>query len=35
MCHQSKELPSVETQINSIQAQAEVENTPAFLLLKK
>ena len=25
-----KELPSVDTQINSIQAQAEVENTPAF-----
>ena len=25
-----KELPSVDTQINNIQAQAEVENTPAF-----
>lgn len=25
-----KELPSVETQINNIQTQAEVENTPAF-----
>ena len=30
-----KELPSVDTQINSIQAQAEVENTPAFEFTQK
>lgn len=30
-----KELPSVEQQIENIEVQAEVENTPAFLLLKK
>lgn len=30
-----KELPSVDTQINSIQAQAEVENTSAFEFTQK
>ena len=30
-----KELPSVDTQINNIQAQAEVENTPAFEFTQK